>query len=174
MPFRGPKLNYSYNHIQNPQDAQEVKKVFDRAYTKALKFLSYRPRSQKEIKDFLEKKGFDEMIITQVIELLRNQKIVNDEEFATWWTEQRQSARPHGKLFIKQELRQKGIDTSIIEETFGTAQDDFETAKTLFEKKRHIFEKYRGQEYKQKVATFFQRRGFSWDVVQKLLKKSDE
>jgi len=162
--------NYYYNQIQNPKDPDEIKKLFDRAYTKSLNFLSFRARSEKEIRDYLLNKEFDITIIEQVINLLLEQKFLNDREFAESWIEQRQNQKAKSKSFIRQELRQKGIDEEIISETLEKSHGDYNTARQYFEKRKKRFENLTGEEYFQKAASFLQRRGFSWDVVKKVLK----
>lgn len=160
------KSKKSFTHLP-------IEEQFNRAYTRALKFLSYRPRSEKEVRVFLSQKGFETLVIENVIKLFREQQFLNDLEFSKWWTEQRQGSRAKSKLFIKQELKQKGIEEGMIEETFEEAEDDFETAKKYFEKRKKRFEKYSGDEYLQKAAAFLQRRGFSWEVVKKVLKEKE-
>lgn len=155
------------------QDASNIKESFDKAYTQSLKFLSYRPRSKKEISDFLIKKGVESFVVIKVIELLSNQNLVNDVEFAVWWIEQRQGNRAKGKILIKQELKQKGISEATIEQTLRQSNDDYKTAHALFEKRKRVFEKYTGLEYKQKTAAFFKRRGFTWDVIKKVLNNEE-
>lgn len=150
-----------------------TKELFDHAYTKALKFLSYRPRSEKEIIDYLLKKGFEQLIISNVLALLREQNFASDKEFAQWWIEQRQTYRAKGKLIIKNELRQKGISEEIIQETLNASQDDYKTAKAYFKKSKKRFEHLTGDEYFQKATAFLQRRGFAWDTIKKVIKDNE-
>src|SRR3989344_9646177 len=126
----------------------EIGKSFDitqdKFYNKALKFLSYRPRSEKEIRDKLrrvknkknattevqkeqETQNFSvsknlsdsevarEALIDQVISKLKKNNYINDEEFIKWWIEQRVTFKPRSLRLIKIELRQKGISDDVIE-----------------------------------------------------------
>ncbi|HRN96569.1 MAG TPA: regulatory protein RecX [Candidatus Levybacteria bacterium] len=151
-------------------DFEEIKIEVLKAYTRALKYLSYRPRSEKEIRDRLAKKHFDSMIIDQVIDKLKEDKFLDDTGFAQWWTEQRQDFRGKSKFVIKSELSEKGIDRNTIDATLTNAKDDLKTAKEFLDRKKRRFENYTGDEYKKKVIGFLQRKGFSWDVIQKVLK----
>lgn len=159
--------------MRKPRDYSHlpIETQFNYAYTRALRFLSYRARSIKEINEYLKQKGFEALIVSNVIELLLSQKFLNDKDFAEQWIEQRQKNRAKSKSFIKQELKQKGIDEDIIEETLQIAEDDLKTAKEFFEKKKKRFDRFTGEEYFQKAAAFLQRRGFSWDVVKEVLKE---
>lgn len=151
---------------------EKVKIEVLKAYTRALRLLTYRPRSEKEIRDRLVRKQFDPMIINQVIEKLKEDKLLNDEEFAEWWTEQRQTFRGKSKYVIKRELSEKGVERDTVDKAVSTAKDDYETAKEYLERKRRMFEKYSGDEYTKKVTGFLQRKGFSWDVISKILKEN--
>jgi regulatory protein len=155
-------------------DFEKIKIEVLKAYTRALKYLSYRPRSEKEIRDRLTRKQFDPMIIDQVIDKLKEDKFLNDIQFAEWWTEQRQTFRGKSKYVIKSELSEKGIDRNTIESSLVNAKDDYETAKEFIERKSRKFERYTGEEYTQKVTGFLQRKGFSWDVIQKILKTNGD
>lgn len=151
-------------------DFEEIKIQVLKAYTRALKYLSYRPRSEKEIRERLERKQFDPMIIDQVIEKLKDDKFLNDEDFARWWAEQRQDFKGKSKYVIKQELAAKGIERTTIDKTLTDAKEDLETAKDLLARKSRLFSQYTGDEYTKKVVGFLQRKGFSWDIIQKVLK----
>lgn len=155
-------------------DFEEIKIEVLKAYTRALKYLSYRPRSEKEIRDRLVKKEFDPLIIDQVIDKLKEDKLLNDVEFAQWWIDQRQEFRGKSKYVIKSELSEKGVDRNTIENSLTHAKDDLETARAFFERKKRRFENYTGDEYTKKVTGFLQRKGFSWDIIQKILKEVNE
>lgn len=143
--------------------------LFEKYYTAAVKFLSYRPRSIKEVKDNLLKKKASPEIIQKVIDTLSEQRFVNDEEFARWWTEQRTKFRSKSDKVIKLELSQKGIHRDIIEQIFSRDNadlaSDIEKAKQLVEKRLRYVEGLPVQEQYQKLGAFLARRGFSWDTI---------
>lgn len=141
-----------------------------KALTRSLKLLSYRPRTEQEIKNYLHKKGVDQVIIEKTIQLLNQDKLLNDKEFAKWWIEQRQQFRPKGKIILKQEMLAKGVGKETVEQALSEIKSEYEIAKGLFLKKKKQFDRYAGDKYKQKVIGFFQRRGFEWDIIRKLLK----
>ena len=156
---------------------------FDKYYLKAVTFLSYRPRSVKEVKDNLEKtlakKKFPEDILTEhrkyiplVIEKLLEQKFLNDTQFATWWIEQRSRNKPKSKMVLKMELKQKGIPSDIIEavmaqEDIQTIADDYTQAKQLVQKKIYKYRELPRIEIYKKLGGFLGRRGFSWEIAKR-------
>ena len=103
----------------------------------ALQYLSRRPRSEKEIRAYLQKKlqkraciiakGKDEEVllqmrkvlseeIEQVVSRLRELHFIDDFAFAKWWVEQRTRVKPKGWHAILFELRQKGITQNVIDD----------------------------------------------------------
>jgi len=165
-------------HILN-QDQQ--KKLFD----SALNFLSFRPRSEKEIRDklwaILKKSRIStsqeslsdkvHKLIDETVASLKKMGQVDDLQFTLWWIEQRQKFRPKGRMALANELSSKGIKKEIIDEAFsrGLEEDDLALASKLIDKKKTSFEKLADFERKKKVASYLARRGFSWEVINQVL-----
>lgn len=145
---------------------------FQKFYDRALRFLSYRPRSEKEITNFLKKKKVEPPIISKIIKKLKEQNFINDEEFTKWWIEQRTHFRPRGIRVIKLELRQKGISQEIIDEILSNEDIKIlseESARKLIEKKIISYKGLPKQELYQKLSQFLLRRGFDWETVKEVI-----
>ena len=85
------------------QDFKEI------ALEKALHFISYRSRSEKEVLQKLTDKGFSEKEIDEVLERLRTTGLVADNQFARNWVEDRSTFRPRSRRLMTMELHQKGV-----------------------------------------------------------------
>lgn len=142
---------------------------FEKYYATALRFLGYRSRSEKEIRDNLTKKKAPSEVVETVISKLKAQKFVNDEKFAKAWIESRLRFKPRAIRLIKIELKQKGIDSEIIEKVLGNTEtkivSEVESAKKLVEKKIEKYKELPRQEIYQKLGGFLARRGFDWDTI---------
>lgn len=142
---------------------------FEKFYNKALRFLSYRPRSEKEIRDNLAKKKIPPKIAGEIVAKLKEQNFINDEEFAKWWTEQRNAFKPRAIKLIKIELKQKGISGEIIEKIIQNSesiiQNDLESAKKLVQKKINKYKNLPKEEIYQKLGRFLGQKGFNWGVI---------
>ncbi len=150
--------------------------LFDKYLNKAFHFLSFRARSEKEVRDNLLKKKAPEEIIERVINSLKENRFLNDEDFAKLFIEQRLRFRPKGMRIIKMELKQKGIDQEIIDEAISKASiddesnpvnNDLDSAKKLVEKKLPRYKDMEKQIIYQKLGAFLARRGFNWDTIKK-------
>jgi regulatory protein len=138
---------------------------------RALRFLSFRPRSEKEILDYLNKKNVDELNSQKIIDKLTEHKFLNDEEFAKWWVEQRTLVKPRAWRIIKIELKQKGISKEIIEgleqDKEFKPKDDLEMAIELAGKRFLRYKNLPKQEIYLKLGRFLISKGFYYDTVKK-------
>ncbi len=151
------------------EDSEENRAL---AFNYSLKFLSFRNRSTKEIYDYLIKKNFVEETINIALKKLTDMKFLNDEDFARSWIESRQKYKNKSKFILKSELRMKGVNNDTIEPLLKDAIDDFETAKMAYEKKKKTLSRFSQEEFNKKMAGFLGRKGFSWEIISKLLKKA--
>ncbi|KKS79959.1 MAG: Regulatory protein RecX [Candidatus Beckwithbacteria bacterium GW2011_GWA2_43_10] len=110
--------------------------TFEYLTAKALRLLSYRPRSIREIKRRLIRTNADTKTINRVIADLIDQNMLNDQEFAKWWVDQRVKFRPRGNYALTRELAQKGIDREIIDSVLLSFDAELELAKKLPASKR--------------------------------------
>ncbi|MEK7450999.1 MAG: regulatory protein RecX [Patescibacteria group bacterium] len=142
---------------------------FEKFYNKALKFLSYRPRSEKEIRDKLFQKKASSEVIEKVIQKLKEQKFIDDEEFAKLWIESRNRSKPRSLRLIKLELKRKGITEEQIESGIKNQESgiktDLEQAKSLVEKRIKRLRSLDRQKIYEKLGRFLASKGFGWDTI---------
>jgi regulatory protein len=141
------------------EDASEM------AYQKALHFLSYRPRSSAEVRQNLSKRGVSEALVEETINRLQSAGLVNDEEFARAWVENRNSFRPRSKLALRMELRRKGLSDEVFQPVLDEQVDEEALA---FEAARRYAPRLAGLEwlaFRQKLSGFLARRGFSFTTL---------
>ncbi len=144
---------------------------FEKFYNRVLRFLSFRPRSQKEITDFLNRKKVSEITNGEILRRLKELNFVNDEEFARWWIEQRNEFSPRGVRLLKIELEQKGISKDLIVKLldgYMVKETEFEAAKKLVEKRLERYHNLPLEEKRQKLTAFLARRGFDWETIKNL------
>ena len=159
---------------------------FGKFYTRALEYVLLRPRSSREIRDYLkkktlsrkvrvknrktntyevhDKKGYDPSLVPLVYNRLEERGYIDDYKFAKLWVDNRNIGKGTSIKKLRLELRQKGISESIIEQIFAesTRNDTDELAK-IIAKKRH---KYLDDE---KLIQYLVRAGFNYsDVVDAL------
>jgi len=163
-------LSIDQNLDEKKIDELQVADTRERAYRQALLFLSYRARSEKEIRQNLQKHEIQEAVIEETIEQLRRAGFANDEQFARTWVENRSTFRPKGRRALRMELRQKGLDDSIIDSALAHVDDD--TLAYAAGKKK--VRKLKGQErldFRKKLGAFLARRGFSYATIEPIIQR---
>ncbi|GAC1397324.1 MAG: RecX family transcriptional regulator [Chloroflexota bacterium] len=143
----------------------------ENAYEKALGFLSYRPRSTREIQDYFKKRKADPDVTLAVVEKLERSGLLNDGEFARYWVENRQTFQPRGSRALRAELRGKGVGNDAIDEALQTFTDEEETAYRAGLKKATSLASLGERDFFQKVVAFLQRRGFPYDAAAKATRR---
>jgi len=141
-------------------------KAENEAKNAALRFFSFRRRTEKEIKDKLRKKGFDDKSIRRTIEKLKEYDLVNDSEFANAWVKERLAYKPRGRKLLAQELWKKGIKKDIIDQvTEELCQDEEKSAAELLEKVKGRYKNLEPKVARRRMYGLLMRRGFSYETA---------
>lgn len=172
------KIAYKYNLKKGMEiDEAYINDVLkseeqNNANNYALKFLSSRWRTEKEIEDRMTKKGFDEEIIDETLNYLKKYELIDDRRFAETYAEEKIRLKKLGTYRIKYELCNKGVDEEIASEVVEKYSDDeFERAMELASKKIRSYKKDDKNTIYRKLGGYLQRRGFSYDCVSKVLRE---
>ena len=145
--------------------------------TSAMRFRSYRPRSEKEIKDHLGKKGFDDSMIVTAISFLSSNNLLDDTEFARMYCRDKLKLKPVGKQVMKQQLFRKGISKSVTDkiiDEYYTQESEKELAQKEAEKKYKRISSLEPVIVKRRLFEHLMRRGYdsalSRTIVNQLVK----
>lgn len=142
----------------------------ERAMQQALLFLSYRARSENEIRKNLSKHEIPDAVIEETLERLRREGFADDKKFASAWVENRSTFRPRGRRALALELRQKGIDDPTIESALEGI-DDEALAYEAGQKKARKLRVQEWAEFRKKMSEFLARRGFSYSDIAPIVKR---
>lgn len=143
------------------EELKELSKLTNQ-YIRMISLIYARPRSEYEIRTKLRTKKVEPEQIEELIVKLRDNKYLNDEEFAKWWVSGRKSSRPISSLKLKSELAQKGIRSELAQQAISenfTNQDELEALKKLIQKK---IDKYPDR---QKLMAFLASKGFKYSQI---------
>lgn len=163
--------------------ALEAESQFGKLYARAMEYCLTRPRSIREVRDYLwrktqstkkrlpetgkiiERPGVKTEIAERVLARLAEKKYLDDEKFARFWLEHRFLQKGTSVRRLKLELAQKGIENDIVERLIAEniRSDDEELQKIIAKKRR----KYADDE--QKFIVYLVRQGFAYDDVKRAL-----
>ncbi len=145
----------------------------DKAVSYAYRLFSIRPRSEKELRDRLFRKGFGSATVHDVISLLKEKNIIDDFKFARLWVESRMRTNPKGDMLLRKELRMKGISASIIEKVLSEKESgEGSLARTLAGQRLESLKKLPKEKARKKLFDFLARRGFDFDVIEDTVKET--
>ncbi len=129
----------------------------------ALGLLNRKDYTGYQLRNKLKEKGFDDDVIDETLNYLKEKNLINDERFAENYVYFRLQ-RGYGTVRIAFELKQKGVDDDIIERAIRDA-DEREAAKKVLSK--HYTETG-GAKERLKAINLLKRRGFKYDTINEL------
>ena len=135
------------------------------------RYISYRLRSTWEIETYLKRKGYSTGLINDTIQYLTQKKLIDDNEFANRWIENRVLLKPTSINVLRLELKQKRIKPDIISQALaGQEIDELKMINQLIDKKRQQ-SKYQDN---LKLMQLLARKGFSYDLIKQALNSSGD
>ena len=172
------ELVFSFNLKKGQEiDKDYLKNILDdeiymKAKNKALNILSKSSQSEKQIQQKLSK-DFEEHTIDRVIEFLQKYKFVDDEDLANRIVNTNVNLNKYGKNKIKQNLYNKVIDKSIIEQAMNEIDSDkeFENALYLGKKRYDRLKNEDPRKAYQKIGNHLAYKGFNYDIIKKVLNR---
>ena len=146
----------------------EDREFLQRCLNAAYHYLSYRPRSEEEIRQWLRQHGFDKGIVEKAIDRLKEQNLSNDFAFAQFWKESRLSAKPRSKRLISKELKDKRVAPEIIEQVTKDI-DDEENAHRLGLGRMHALANLDYPDFQRRLSNYLIYRGFTYEVIKRTI-----
>lgn len=139
--------------------------LFVEAKDAALRFLSYRSRSEAEVRRRLSRKYSPE-VIESVVEALHRQRFLDDKAFAQQWRNSREQHRPRAKRLVQQELFQRGVASEVIQDSLDGFDDEANAYQAGIRlARRQSIRNSSEDEFRRRLSSHLQRRGFSYGVV---------
>ena len=156
-------------------DNKEIKNLLNQnnevyAYGLALKFISIRMRSKKEVYDYLLKKNISQYLIDIIIDKLLKEGYLNDFKFSCSYINDQMLLSNYGPYKIKNNLIKYGVDSDIINEAIEGIKEDvvIEKLSKLLEKQVKI-KKGSTNLLKVKLVNYFINLGFDKEMIIKEL-----
>ena len=163
-------MDFSETEIQEMKYFSDI----ERAKSRAINYISGKLKTKYEVRLKLKEKDFTEDIIDEVIDILEKEEYLNDRLYCEVFIEDKKQLNGYGKNKIKSLLIQKGVSKSVFEnfldefeyeEEFDNAQKMGIKKLNLLSNEEDIFKK------KQKLINYLAYRGFSFDVINDVLRE---
>ena len=142
----------------------------------AVNFISYRPRSSREVFDHLVRKGYAKVVASDIVRRFEASGLVNNLEFARMFVRDKLRRKPTGKALLQRLLVTKGIPSEMIEQVVRENVSDEgqkaaaqELASRRLRLAKRSFSKLDPTKRKQRLTGYLLRRGFSTEIVHKTI-----
>lgn len=160
----------------------ENESQFGKLYTRSLEYAFTRPRSFREMRDYLYrktrdtrtqtgqiKKGVSKELTERVFDRLVEKGYLDDEKFARFWVENRNLRKGSSLRKLQTELQAKGVERAIIDQILQSSErSDKDELQKIIAKKASRYDDV------QKLTAYLVRQGFRYDDVKQALSESDE
>lgn len=147
-----------------------------RCKNSAIKIIERSYKTEKEMKDKLILKGYDEKSIERTLKFLREYNLINDENYTRMFVKDKVNSE--GKRKIKYTLIKKGIDSNVVEHELSKilSENLKEIALELALKKYNVLKKRETDKYKlsQKLYRFLVTKGYDFDLISEVVKEVTE
>lgn len=158
--FKKPKT------LQDPND-------YDHAWQYALFLLNLSMRTVSEVEQKMVKRGYGKKVVIQVINNLKEDKFLDDDNYAEVFINSMKNYKTWGRFMMKKKMLEKKLPTSLIEQKLSelvTDEDELEIAKRFVSKQINDSKALKKLDYqeKQKLMRKLMSRGFAMDTVVKL------
>lgn len=175
----GVRVGKEYTEAEMAQLEDESQ--FGKLYTRTLEYCLTRPRSRKEVRDYLYrktrdtrtktgevKKGVSAALTDRVFERLTGKGYIDDEKFARFWIENRNVRKGSSMRKLAAELAAKGVERQIVDALLTeTDRDDLDELRKVIAKKSPRYDD------EQKFIAYLARQGFAYDDIKTALREDD-
>lgn len=133
----------------------------------AIKYITKRLRSEKEIRVYLEKKTKDFYMIDDIVNNLKDKKLIDDINFTKAYINDKINLSNTGINKIKNELENLGISSDIIENECSKVdlKKDYNKLEKMIIKKIKLNHKYSNKILKEKIIYEMTNLGYDYNAV---------
>jgi regulatory protein len=137
---------------------------------KLIAFCNYQPRSEREVIRKIQELGIETEEKDDYLSFLKDERFVDDIQFAKLFVSGRVRIKKWGRLKIKNELRLKGVTDKLIIEALSSIEDDLycENLKSFLHKK--IRNKEKAVDVQKAIMSALS-RGYEFDLIKDFLKE---
>ena len=137
---------------------------------KSYKYLSFRARSESEILEYLSKKTSNEALVTEVIKTLRNQGLINDNDFIDQFINS-YLKKGYGPTKIRFNLLKKGVEKEDLNLKLDKISDSqwLKSAKIVILKKKKQLDQLDRFKLKQKIYQLLTYKGHKYSIIKAII-----
>ena len=173
--FPGPARKVVRDPVREPPRSVSSQSGAGSGYAAAVdaacRFLSYRPRSEAEVRRRLTRR-FSPELVDRVIEALRSKNYLDDEEFARQWRLHRERFHPQGRRALQRELSRFGVAREVIDQALVGMEEEENAYRAGLKLAVKLMSNDCTEEaLGRKLYPYLQRRGFAYSLARETVKR---
>jgi regulatory protein len=145
-----------------------------RAFERALKSIGVRERTGLEVKQFLQRRGYEPDVIDDVIGGLREEGLVDDAGYARRFAEDRRLLDQWGNERIARDLERRGIARELVEQALAGHGHDDEMAVAVELLDRRFPMPFEGDRERDKAWRLLVRRGYEPELAYSAVRRHEQ
>ena len=155
-------------HVTKEQlDEYQLQSEKATALDKALTYITATQKTEKQVRDYLQKKGYVEAVVEYVVEKMRGYNFLNDKGYAQDYVNE-VSGKKGGKL-IKMELRKRGVSDAEIDEAISSIPTEEQVQSAFQILQKYLRCKERDKATLQKAFRYLLGKGFDYEIAKDAL-----
>jgi regulatory protein len=167
----GEVQNLVIGEVVRGEELRQLQEGYQKgAYLQAVRFLARRDRSVREVQRHLYAKGWDEAACEHAVNRLQQERFLDDKALARKWVDYRARTAPRSRRVMMRELEQKGLDRQIIGDAVAS-MDEEALSLSCAQKKARQWQRFAGDERRQRIMVFLQRKGFPYAVCRETARR---
>jgi regulatory protein len=157
--------------IVTPEFLSEIQLESEKttALDKALTHITGSQKTEREIRQFLEKKGYLPAVIEYVLEKMRDYRFVDDAQYARTFAQS--GAKKKGARLLKMQLKGKGISDEDADAALGEIDGESQIAAATDLLKKYLRGKPLNRETLAKAYRYLLSKGFDYEVAKSALER---
>ena len=156
----------SVDQIESLTGGDQLQRCLGAAY----RYLGYRPRSESELRERMQRRGFAAETVDAAITRLKEQQLLDDEAFAQFWRENRESFGPRSQWLTGLELKRMGVMNGVIEQAVAGMDDEENAYRAALQKTRR-WTPADYQSFRRRLGDYLRRRGFKYEVISHIVER---
>src|SRR5438132_4724925 len=161
--------SYASSMFGKPRQLETESELYD----VAVRALMRRAHSVHEMKQKLERRSDNKLLVQVVMARLKENGLMDDARYAKQFARQRTESRKQGKYRVSRDLRARGIPDRHIASALEEVAPTSDEAAMVRQRIQRKLRSYRGEIDERKLASIYSsllRAGFSADIVRRELR----
>jgi regulatory protein len=145
-----------------------------RAMERALKSISVRERTEREVEGFLARRGYEAEVVADVVRALRDEGLLDDAGYARRFAEDRRLLDRWGNERIARDLERRGVARELVEAALAGhgREDELAVAIELLDRRFPL--PFDGDRERDKAWRMLVRRGYESELAYEAVRRHEQ